>query len=120
MYKSAVKEQVISIIFAVMTAVVLALILSLLKGLFNFGDSVVKPINQVLKTMAIFFSALLFLRGEKGLIKGLITGLATALLTALIASAFSGDFFKGLIFDLLLFSAIGAVSGVIAVNIKTK
>lgn len=120
MFKSAIKDQVLSIIFAVITAVVFALILSLLKGLFNFGTGVIKPINQVLKTIAIFFSALLFLRGEKGLVKGLITGLATAFLTALIASAFSGNFLNGLIFDLLLFGAIGAVSGVIAVNVKTK
>lgn len=120
MLKSAIKQEIFSIIFAVIFALIGALILSLLAGVFKFSDGVIKPINQVIKTIAILTTALLFLRGEKGLIKGLILGVSTSFITALIASAFSGDFWRGLVFDLLLFGAIGLFCGIIAVNLKSR
>ena len=120
MFKTTIKEQVGAIIFGVMTAIIGALILSFLAGVFKFNQGVLRPVNQVLKTIAILLSCLLFLRGEKGFLKGAITGLFVALITALIASFFGNNFWNGLVIDLLIFALVGAISGVIAVNIKTK
>ena len=120
MLKSAIKEEVYSIIFAVVTALVGALILSLLACAFTFNQGTIKIVNQVLKTVAILLSSLMFLRGEKGLLKGLVVGVTTAFLTSLIASFFGANLLKGLLLDLIIFGAIGAVCGVIAVNVKNK
>ena len=120
MFKNVIKEQFWAVIFGVITAIVGALILSFLAGIFEFNQSILIPINQGIKTVAIFLSCLLILREEKGFIKGVITGLVITLITSLIASFFGNDFWDGLVIDLLVFSLIGAISGVIAVNVKRK
>ena len=84
-------------------------------------DKVILPVNETLKAVAVFLGAMLFIKGEKGLLKGALTGVFTVALSYLAFSAFGGDFsLSWLIFAELFFGAVvGGASGVAAVNFKS-
>ncbi|MBQ8657575.1 MAG: TIGR04086 family membrane protein [Clostridia bacterium] len=114
--------------FEVAKASVVALLLSLI-GAFIFAvilrftslsDKVILPVNQVIKTAAIFFGVLLCVRGEKGLLKGALAGLFATMLSYLAFSAIGGDFSLSwlAVLELLFGVFAGALSGIFAVNIK--
>ena len=54
------------------------------RQLFSLPMNVVKPVNQVFKIISIVAGGLIFIRGEKGLVKGLIYGVIAVLLTYLL------------------------------------
>ena len=84
-------------------------------------DSVIYPVNQTLKALAIAIGALVFVRGEKGWLQGAAIGLLTTALSYLAFSAIGGDFsLSWLIFvELFLALLIGAVGGIVAVNLRS-
>ncbi len=114
--------------FEILKAALVSLLLSLvgafafaiLLRVFNLSDKVVLPVNQVLKTIALFFGVLLCVRGEKGLLKGTLTGLFYAMLSYLAFSSIGGDFsLSWLVAVEVLFCMLaGALSGIFAVNVK--
>ncbi len=107
---------------AVVISLVFVLIFTLIIQLFSLPLGAVKPVNQVFKIVAIAAGGLIFIRGEKGLIKGLIYGitavLATYLLFGLISCSFDISWFFAI--EILIGAVAGAITGVIAVNIKNK
>ena len=107
---------------AVVISLVFVLIFTLIIQLFSLPLGAVKPVNQVFKIVAIVAGGLIFIRGEKGLVKGLIYGitavLATYLLFGLISCSFEISWFFAI--EILIGAVAGAVTGVIAVNIKNK
>ncbi len=117
-------------VFQVAKAVAAAVIISLLFvlaftvviQLFSLPLSCVKPVNQVFKILSVAAGGLIFIRGEKGLIKGLIYGVAAVVATyflyAAIAHSISLDWKFAA--EIALGAAAGAISGIIAVNIKRK
>ena len=57
--------------------------------------------------------------GEKGLIKGAISGIIITVITYLIFLLFgAASFGTGFLIDLALLTVVGAISGIIAVNVK--
>lgn len=113
--------QVLKAVFAaVLFSLALVLIFTVIIQLFSLPLTVVKPVNQVLKILAIAAGGLIFIRGEKGLIKGVIHGLSSVVLTYLIFSLISMSFSVSWLFivEILVGAVAGAISGVIAVNIK--
>ena len=113
-----IKGVGLALAFSLLAAVVFASILQISP----LPDKAIYPINQTVKVVAIILSSLVFIRGEKGLLQGLaIGGLFTAL-SYLTFSALGGDFsLSWLIFaELALALFVGAVSGVVAVNLKRE
>lgn len=105
---------------AVIFSLVFVLLFTLIIQLFSLPLDAVKPVNQVFKTLSIAAGGLIFIRGEKGLIKGVIYGLAAVLITYILYGLISGTLSISWKFplEILLGVVAGGISGVIAVNIK--
>ncbi len=105
---------------AVIISLLFVLIFTLIIQLFSLSAGAVKPVNQVFKILSIAAGGLIFIRGDKGLIKGAVYGLIAVIITyflyAIIAQSLSVSWKFAL--EILLGIAAGAISGVIAVNIK--
>lgn len=120
------RENVIQITKAVLAAAIFSLVcvlvFSLLLELFSISVTAVKPVNQVLKIVAIALGGILFIRGGRGLVKGVIYGLiaitATYLLFSIISSSFSVTWLFAL--EMALGAVAGGISGIIGVNIKRR
>ena len=120
------RENIFQIFKSVLAAIVIslafALIFTVVIQLFNLPLGAVKPVNQVFKILSVALGALIFIRGERGLIKGAVHGVLSVIFTFLIFGAISMSLSADWKFALeILFGGIaGGIAGVIAVNIKRK
>lgn len=118
------KESIVQIAKATLCAVVFSLIyvlvFTLIIQLTQLSSTVIKPVNQVFKIVAIALGSLLFIRGQKGYIKGAIAGLCTVIVNYLVFSIIGGSFALEWTFllEIVLCAAAGMVTGIIAVNLK--
>ncbi len=105
---------------AIILSLLLVLIFTLIIQLFSLPTGAVKPVNQVIKILSIIGGGLMFIRGDKGWLKGLIYGVAAVLITyllyGLIAHSLSVSWKFAI--EILIGAAAGAITGIIAVNIK--
>ena len=113
---SIVKGVAFSVAVSLLGAVIFAVILRSCA----LSDSIIYPVNQVIKSMALAMGAVMFVRGEKGWLKGSIIGVLFTAVSYLAFSAIGGDFsLSWLIFaEFFLGVFVGALSGIIAVNLK--
>ncbi|MBQ8308355.1 MAG: TIGR04086 family membrane protein [Clostridia bacterium] len=104
----------ISFLFTVILASVLTVA--------TLPDSVIYPVNQTVKVLAIAISALVFVRGEKGLLQGVAIGALFTALSYLAFSAIGGDFSLSwlILAELALAVLCGGVCGAIAVNLRRE
>ncbi|MBQ8427718.1 MAG: TIGR04086 family membrane protein [Clostridia bacterium] len=111
-----IKGVAVALICSVFTAAIFALIMRVCP----VNDVVVTVVTQVLKALSLAIGVLLFLRGEKGLIKGIVCGLLFSMLGYLTFSALGGGFSISwlILVELIVFSAVGGLLGVVAVNVK--
>lgn len=88
------------------------------------SDSLIRPINQVIKTLSILFGTFCGLKKVKdmGLISGLVIGLLFTIISFVAFSVLDGnfDFSISLVNDCLFGSIIGGICGIIAVNLRKK
>ena len=115
-------------LFCVVKAVLLALAISLfavvvfavILKVAPLRASTVYAVNQILKGCALAVGILVCVRGEKGWMKGGIIGVVFTMVSYLAFSAIGGDFsLSWLIFLELAFAfVIGAIGGIVAVNLK--
>jgi len=110
------KAALVSLLLSLVCAFAFAILLRAC----NLSDKVVLPVNQVLKTLCLFFGVLLCIRGEKGLLKGALTGLFYAMLSYLTFSSLGGDFSLSwlIVVEVLFCMLAGSLSGIFAVNVK--
>lgn len=105
---------------AIILSLVLVLIFTLIIQLFSLPTGAVKPVNQVIKILSVIGGGLIFIRGDKGWLKGLVYGVAAVLITyllyGLIAHSLSVSW--KFVIEILIGAAAGAITGIIAVNIK--
>ena len=73
-----------AVLASVLISLAFVLVFTLIIQLFSLPMNVVKPVNQVFKIISIVAGGLIFIRGEKGLVKGLIYGVIAVLLTYLL------------------------------------
>ena len=113
---SVVKGALFSLALSLLLAIVFAVILR--AG--GISDKIIYPVNQGIKVLSVALGALVFVRGEKGWLKGGVIGLVFTALSYLAFSSLGGDFsLSWLIFaELALGFFAGALSGIIAVNLK--
>lgn len=111
-------------LIAVSVSLVGILIFAFLIRFLGISDSMIMPVNQVIKIVSIFVGVWFALRSnkEKGAVRGIIIGLAYTMLAYLVFSILSGSFTLGLttLTDILFGAIIGAICGVIIVNIKNR
>ena len=107
-------------LFALSLSLLLAIVFAVILRAGSISDKVIYPVNQAIKVVAVAFGALLFVRGEKGWLKGGVIGLIFTALSYLAFSALGGDFSLSwlLLAELALGFFSGALSGIIAVNVK--
>ncbi len=95
------------------------LIFAVIVNLTGINQSVIKGVNQFIKIISVFIGCLFSFSGEKGLIKGAISGIIITVITYLIFLLFgAASFGTGFLIDLALLTVVGAISGIIAVNVK--
>ena len=86
--------------------------------------SAIKPINQVIKGVSLLVGAYISLKKshKMGLVTGLLIGLFYTILAFLVFSILDGnfEFSKTLVNDLLFGGIIGAICGVIGINLRRK
>ena len=111
-----VKAVTVALLCSVLMCAVYALILRTLP----MKERTITIVTQVLKGVSLATGTLLFLQGEKGLIKGAFCGLIFSMLGYLTFSALGGDFSLSwlIVLEILLFCGVGGLTGVAAVNLK--
>ena len=88
----------------------------------SLSDKLITPINEVIKGLSILIGVFVGLRKQKkfGLLCGLVVGLLYTIFAFVIFSLLSGSFIfdKTLMYDVIFGSIIGAICGIICVNLK--
>lgn len=118
--KSELKQVLTATVVALMITAILTLIFSVVAYIFKISGSPLKITVQVIKCLALFSAIMVFLRGNKGLLKGAATGASLTILQSAILAIFGSSFSSGLLAEILLLSIAGAISGIIAVNVGRK
>ena len=89
----------------------------------NLNDSVISPVNMVIKGVSVFLGSLVLTKGGSGgLLKGFIFAILYTLLSFVVFSLLAGTFVLGLglISDVAFLRVVGAIGGVLGVNIRRK
>lgn len=107
---------------AVSCSLLLILVFAFLLKFTNIPESIIVPINQIIKGISVFAGVFLGISNtrRKGLVNGIIIGLVYSLIAFFVFSLLAGCFVFDLtlLIDLLFSSIIGGVCGIICVNLK--
>ena len=122
MQKSFFMQVAKGVIFGVAFILAGVLLFAFIVEVASLSDKVIKPINQVIKLIAIFGGCAVAIRGEKGFLKGGIIGLAVTIISHVLFGIIGGAFgsFAVILTDSLCGMVMGVISGVISVNIPRK
>lgn len=106
--------------FTVILSLVSIIIFAFIIKNFNISQSVIKTVNQFIKSVAIFSGCLFFLSGSKGLVKGAFIGFFSAIILWLLFGLILGglDKFSTMLIDGIFCAVLGGISGIITVNLK--
>lgn len=98
------------------------LLFALFVKLFSLGQSVILPVNQVIKAVSVFLGCFLCIRGSRPVLKGMASGAGTALLTYFLFAAIAGSISFGWsnVIDFLFGAVAGGISGAIATLVRKK
>lgn len=116
-------DVVKSVVFSIAITLVLVLLFAIIVKFTEISDSVITPVNIVIKTISIFVGTLLGMKSKThGAIKGAITGALFMLITYLVFSLINGSFTANplTLLDAVILIIEGIISGIIVVNIKGK
>ncbi|MBQ7323631.1 MAG: TIGR04086 family membrane protein [Clostridia bacterium] len=113
-----VKGVLLSLGVSWLLTVVFAVILRLAP----LSEALIYTINQCIKGVCIIVGTLAFVRGEKGWLKGGCVALFFTALSYLAFSALGGTFAISwiVLLEVLVALLLGAVSGILAVNLQEK
>lgn len=130
--KSSKEEKRNSPVISVLKGAIMAVFISLV-GILIFAfiikftgikTAVIKPINQVIKGLSILVAVIIVLKKDNklGFVKGAVIGALYTVLAFFVFSILYGGFSFNFTFftDILFGIVMGAISGVIAVNIAKK
>lgn len=122
MQKNFFMQVAKGVIFGVAFILAGVLLFAFIVEVAPLSDKVIKPINQVIKLIAIFGGCAIAIRGEKGFLKGGIIGLAVTIISYVLFGIIGGAFgsFAVILTDALCGMVMGVISGVISVNIPRK
>lgn len=108
------------VISAMLITLIGVLLFAFILNFTNLSDGVIRPINQIIKLLAIFFGCFFSVKDDGGFFKGGLIGLLSTLFTFLLFGLISGglSFGIGLLIDLVFGFLMGAISGVITLRIR--
>ncbi len=110
------------VVTGLVTALVGILIFAFVLRFTSISDKIITPVNQVIKGVSIFFGVFLGMKKHKemGLLSGFLIGLLFTICAFLVFSILDGAFCfdRTLVNDLIFGSVIGAICGIICVNLK--
>lgn len=111
-------------LIAVSVSLILILIFAFAIKYIAIPTEAIRPINQIIKVISIFFGVFLAMKKveKMGLINGLLIGVFYTIIAFLVFSILDGKFeFNRTILNDILFGGIsGAVCGVISANLLNK
>ncbi len=112
------KSVCVSVIFTLAAVLIFALFIKL----FSIGSSVITPVNQIIKMLAIFIGCILCLKPGKTALKGAGCGAAVVVLTYFLFAIIAGEisFGWGNVLDFVFGAVAGGISGIIASLVKSK
>ena len=116
----------LSIIKGTFTAIIITLIgVLIFAGVVKIAylkSGVIKAVNQFIKVLSVFLGCFFHVKGRGGLLKGGLLGCFTAIITYLVFAFIGGETSFGVPFvlDLVFQLIIGAIAGIIIVNLKNK
>jgi putative membrane protein (TIGR04086 family) len=122
------KQTILSIlsgtIVSIAITLVLILVFALLIRFFNINDSLIFPVNQVIKVISMLVGLIVVLKKtrSKGFLNGLLFGFIYYILSFIIFSVLQGSISIDVnnFIDLLLTSLMGGLIGLILINIIKK
>ncbi len=114
--KGIIKGVLLSLIFSLVFILIFGLIISI----FDIANGVIKPVNQLIKIIAIFIGTTVAVKGDKGLLKGCLVGFIIVVFLYLFFTIISKEkiFSYLIIWEILLGVFVGGISGIISVNLK--
>ncbi|MBO7369296.1 MAG: TIGR04086 family membrane protein [Clostridia bacterium] len=120
MEKSRVISYAGGLLSALLASVILVFIFAIVISYLPISSDFIRPINAVIKAIAVLLGGFIALRGDRGAIKGVIFGTVYFVLSYLLFSAISGAFEMSfrLIIDLVICALVGGIVGVIKVNAR--
>ena len=90
----------------------------------SISDKAIRPINQIIKGVSVLVGVFVAMRkvDKMGLVGGLLIGLVYTILAFVVFSLLDGNFEFNLTLlnDLLFGGIMGAICGIIAVNVKRR
>ena len=120
--KPDVLDVLKAVLFSTLISLALVLVFAIVLKFTSLPTKAIMPVNIVIKLVSIFVGCLIgFKTKQNGILKGAIAGLVFMLLTFFIFAALNA--FKDVKFswiDLITLPIAGALSGIVAVNIKSK
>ncbi len=124
--RGAAKSVVLSIlkgsVYALCISLVCVLVFAFCLKFTPLSESLITPINQVIKGVSIFLGVLLGLKKQKemGLASGLLIGLVYTVVAFFAFSALNHSFVfdRTLVNDIIFGTIIGGICGIICVNLK--
>lgn len=108
-------------VVSVLVSLGLILIFALVIKWFSLSDAVIAPVNIVIKILSIALGVMILTKdGSRGIIKGIILGVIYIIVCYCIFSLLLGAFTFSVsnLWDLLFGAGVGAICGVIFVNMK--
>ena len=108
----------VSVVFTLAAVLVFALFIKL----FSIGSSVIMPVNQVIKLLAIFVGCFFCIKPGKAFFKGIASGILVVLLTYFIFAILAGEISFGWsnVLDLLFGAIAGGISALISATVRSK
>ena len=105
---------------ALITTLIAVLIFACIINATSLSSGVIKAVNQFIKALSVFLGCMFCVKEDRGLIKGLFIGALFSLLTVLVFALITGGFnqTQSVIIDLVFLTVVGAICGIITVNIK--
>ena len=107
---------------ALITTLIAVLIFAGIIKATAFSSGIIKAVNQFIKILSVFLGCYFCVREQKGLVKGALIGVLSSLLTTLVFALICGTelSFSSIVLDALFLLIVGAICGVITVNVKNK
>ena len=120
--KPDVLDVLKAVLFSTLLSLALVLVFAIVLKFTSLPSAAIMPVNIAIKLLSVFLGCIIgFKNKQNGILKGAILGLVYMLLTFFIFAALNG--FKDIKFswiDLITLPIAGALSGIVAVNLKSK
>lgn len=109
-------------VVALCVSLALVLVFAFLLKFTNIPESIIKPVNQIIKGISVFIGVFVGMKRVKelGLVSGLLIGVFYTIFAFLSFSILGGCFIfdLSLLTDVVFGAIIGAICGIICVNLK--